>query len=153
MVTAVALCYGLPVVSSAQGVWAGYSTEWEILCCPASGKVAQGKQGESLASPRALSTCFLAVGEASALSRLLRGRKGWVQDFPSFRCQPSLPASLGHCLACPAPCFPTCVPFICLWHVLALLWLCFRHLSCRPWMNPNHPSPDSDLDFLPSFRP
>jgi hypothetical protein len=76
--------------------------------------------------PRALSTCFLAVGEASALSRLLRGRKGWVQDFPSFCCQPSLPASVGHCLACPAPWFPTqCDRFICLmaWPGLGLVLL------------------------------
>lgn len=49
LVTAVALCSLLPMVSSAQG--AGYNTEWETLCCLASGKVAQGKQGESLAPP------------------------------------------------------------------------------------------------------
>lgn len=39
-------------------------------CCPASGKVAQEKQGESLAPLGTHSTCFLTVGEASALSRL-----------------------------------------------------------------------------------
>lgn len=32
-----------------RGTGAGYNTEWETLCCPAGGKVAQGKQGESLA--------------------------------------------------------------------------------------------------------
>lgn len=94
LVTAVALCPLLPVVSSAQGGLGSYNTEWEALCCPSSGEAAEGKQGESLAPPRAFSTCFLAVGEASALSRFLRGRKGWVQDFPSSCCQPSLPASL-----------------------------------------------------------
>lgn len=109
-----------------------------------------GEARRKFGSPRALSTCFLAVGEASALSRLLRGRKGWVQDFPSFRCQP-LQALPG--LACSLVPDSVCPKFICLWHVLALVWLCFRYLSCRPWMNPNHPSPDSDPDFLPSFRP
>lgn len=118
------LCSPLPVVSSAHGgLGAGYNPEWETLHCPASGKVAQGKQGESLAPPRALSTCFLTVGEARALSRLLRGRKGWVQDFPSFCCQPSLPASVGHCLAL---WFSTqCDRFICLmaWPGLSLVLL------------------------------
>lgn len=50
-----------------------------------------GDTRRKFGSPSTLSTCFLAVGEASALGRLLRGRKGWVQGFPSFflQCQPS----------------------------------------------------------------
>lgn len=72
-----------------------------------------GDTGRKFGSPSTLSTCFLAVGEASALGRLLRGRKGWVQGFPSFslQCQPS-----SRCRPLSGlPCFPTwCVPFVCL---------------------------------------
>lgn len=46
--------------------------------------MAQGKAGKVWLPQRALSTCFLKAGEASALSRFTRGRKGRIVIFLPF---------------------------------------------------------------------
>lgn len=50
------------------GLWGGRPPTGALPLSPGSGKVAQGKPGESLASSRALGTCFLGRAGGRALS-------------------------------------------------------------------------------------
>ena len=92
-----------PLLVGRGGLLEGPASSWKLCCCPRGGKVAQGKPGESLASPREHSAPVSSrqAGECFEQVHKREERAGFI--FPSFSlcCLPS--ASVGLVSGLPAP--------------------------------------------------
>lgn len=122
-------CSLMTVVSSIHGGLGQATALTRKLCAALPVRKWRRRNKEKVWLPSTLSTCFLVVGEASAWSRHLRGRKGWVQGFPSFslHCQPSSLCRLLSGLSYSPVSQPgVSRSSVCLRHALALVYLCFR---------------------------
>lgn len=111
------------------GLLRGPDLQLGALCCPWGAGKWPRETGRKFGSPqRALSTCFLTAGEASAQSRFTRGRKGRAVFFLPFPFSACPSASVGLVSAFPAPSLlphTVCVS-VCLCYVFS--------------MSPDHPS-------------